>query len=126
MGQGTFSSDYPEVVQELRVSREWVNQKMPGIPHESIRVITGRGDSMKGQYNDGDLIFIDIRVKEFDQDSAYCFRWAGRVQIKRLQLVRPGTIRILSENPKYDSIDTSINEIEIGGRAIAAWTLQDF
>ncbi|AFC86350.1 S24 family peptidase [Frateuria aurantia] len=126
MGPGTFISDYPEVVKDLRVSREWVSQKMPGIPHDVIRVITGRGDSMRGQYNDGDLIFVDTRVKSFDQDSAYCFRWAGRVQVKRLQLIKPGIVRILSKNPDYESIDAEVEEIEIGGRAIAAWTLREF
>lgn len=126
MGPGTFISDYPEVVKDLRVSREWVSQKMPGIPHDVIRVITGRGDSMRGQYNDGDLIFVDTRVKSFDQDSAYCFRWEGRVQIKRLQFVGKNTLRIISDNPKYPPIDAAVEEIEIGGRAVAAWTLSEF
>lgn len=126
MGQGGYLADYPEVVESLRVSRDWVERKLPGVPAEAIRVITGRGDSMKGQFNDGDLIFIDTRIKEFDQDSAYCFRWDGRVQVKRLQFIGRGMLRILSKNPDYPPIDAPLEEIEIGGRAIAAWTLNDF
>jgi phage repressor protein C with HTH and peptisase S24 domain len=126
MGQGGYIEEYPEVVESLRVSRDWVARKLPGIPPEAIRVITGRGDSMRGQYNDGDLIFIDTRVKTFDQDSAYCFRWEGRVLVKRLQFVGRNMLRILSKNPDYPSIDAPIDDIEIGGRAIAAWTLQEF
>lgn len=126
MGEGGYIEEYPEVVESLRVSRDWVARKLPGIPPEAIRVITGRGDSMRGQYNDGDLIFIDTRIKMFDQDSAYCFRWEGRVLVKRLQFVGRNMLRILSKNPDYPSIDAPIDDIEIGGRAIAAWTLQDF
>ena len=126
MGEGAYVGDYPEVVESLRVSREWVERKLPGVPPEVIRVITGRGDSMKGQYNDGDLIFLDTRVKTFDQDSAYCFRWEGRVLVKRLQFVGRGTLRILSKNPDYPAIDAPLDDIEIGGRALAAWTLKEF
>lgn len=126
MGKGDYVSDYPEVVTSLRVSREWVERKFPGVPPEVIRVMTGRGDSMKGQFSDGDLIFLDTRVKDFDQDSAYCFRWEGRVLVKRLQFVGRNTLRILSKNPDYPAIDAPLSEIEIGGRALAAWTLQEF
>lgn len=126
MGPGDYVADYPEVVESLRVAREWVERKLPGVPPEAIRVITGRGDSMKGQYNDGDLIFIDTRVKAFDQDSAYCFRWEGRVLVKRLQFVGRGMLRILSKNADYPAIDAPIDDIEIGGRALAAWTLKEF
>lgn len=126
MGVGDYIADYPEVVESLRVSREWVERKLPGVPPEAIRVITGRGDSMRGQYNDGDLIFVDTRIKRFDQDSAYCFRWEGRVLIKRLQFIGKGMLRILSKNPDYPAIDAPMDEIEIGGRALAAWTLKEF
>lgn len=126
MGKGDYVGDYPEVVESLRVSREWVERKLPGVPPEVIRVITGRGDSMKGQYNDGDLIFVDTRIRTFDQDSAYCFRWEGRVLVKRLQFVGRGTLRILSKNPDYPAIDAPLDDIEIGGRALAAWTLKEF
>jgi phage repressor protein C with HTH and peptisase S24 domain len=126
MGKGEYVVDYPEVVESLRVSREWVERKLPGVPPEAIRVITGRGDSMKGQYNDGDLIFIDTRIKAFDQDSAYCFRWEGRVLVKRLQFIGRGMLRILSKNEDYPAIDAPMDDIEIGGRALAAWTLKEF
>lgn len=125
-GRGDYVGDYPEIVDFVEVTREWASQKLRGVPLETIRVITGRGDSMRGQYNDGDLVFIDARVKKFTGDSAYCYRWNGMVQIKRLQLVGKGIVRILSKNPDYPSIDVAIDELEIGGRALAAWTLTEF
>ncbi|GLQ96440.1 helix-turn-helix transcriptional regulator [Dyella mobilis] len=126
LGRGDYVGDFPEIVEFVEVTREWAQDSLRGIPLESIRVITGRGDSMRGQYNNGDLIFIDSRIKQFDDDSAYCYRWNGRVQIKRLQLIGNGKVRILSENPKYPPIDVDLREIEIGGRAVAVWTLREF
>lgn len=126
MGRGDYVGDYPEIVDWVEVTREWAAQKLRGIEPERIRVITGRGDSMRGQYNDGDLVFVDSSVKTFVGDSAYCYRWNGQVQIKRLQLIGPGRVRILSKNPDYPPIDAALADLEIGGRAVAAWTLQEF
>lgn len=126
MGRGDYVGDYPEIVDFVEVTREWATQKLRSVPADKIRVITGRGDSMRGQYSDGDLVFVDARIKQFMGDSAYCFRWHGQVQIKRLQLVGRNIVRILSANAAYPPIDVPIDDIEIGGRALAAWTLTEF
>lgn len=125
MGRGDYVGDYPEVVDWVEVTQEWASQKLAGIPHDAVRVITGRGTSMRGVYDDGDLVFVDSRIKHFDADACYVFRWNGRVQIKRLQLVGRDRVRILSANPDYPPVDADADEIEIGGRAVAAWTLRD-
>lgn len=126
MGRGDYVGDYPEVVDYLDVTREWAAQALRGVPADALRVITGRGSSMRGVFEDGDLVFLDARVKEFVGDSAYCFRWNGLVYIKRLQMIGKGRVRILSANPDYAPVDASLQELEIGGRALAAWTLREF
>lgn len=126
MGRGDYVGDYPEIVEFVEVTREWATQKLRGAPMDAVRVITGRGDSMRGQYSDGDLIFLDHRVRQFAGDSAYCFRLHGRVQVKRLQLIGRDLVRVLSANPAYPPLDVALNDVEIGGRALAAWTLTEF
>lgn len=126
MGRGDYVGDYPEIVDYVEVTREWAAQRLRGVPSEAVRVITGRGDSMRWQYSDGDLVFVDSRVKQFVGDSAYCYRWNGVVQIKRLQLIGHGRVRIISKNSDYLPIDVAIEDLEIGGRALAAWTLTEF
>lgn len=126
MGRGDYMGDYPEIVEFVEVTREWAGQKLRGVPLAEVRVITGRGDSMRGQYNDGDLIFMDSRVKRFVGDSAYCFRLHGQVQIKRLQMVGRNLVRVLSANAAYPPLDVALEDVEIGGRALAAWTLTEF
>jgi phage repressor protein C with HTH and peptisase S24 domain len=125
MGRGEYVGDYPEIVNFVEVTREWAERKLHGVPMAAIRVITGRGQSMKGMYDDGDLIFIDARVKSFVDDAAYVFRYGGRVQVKRLQW-RGDRLRILSANPSYEALDVDEADLEIGGMALAAWTLRDF
>jgi len=124
MGRGDYVGDYPEVVNYLDVTLEWAAQTLRGVPSSAVRVITGRGPSMRGVFDDGDLVFLDSRVKEFVGDSAYCFRWNGLVYVKRLQMIGKGRVRIVSANPDYPPVDAPLNELEIGGRAIAAWTLR--
>mgnify|MGYP003915625013 CR=1 FL=1 len=127
MGRGDYVGDYPEIVEFVEVTREWASTKLRNVPFESIRVITGRGQSMRGMYDDGDLIFIDSRVKSFVDDAAYVFRLGGRVQVKRLQW-RGDRLRILSANPAFndDPLEVTEDQLEIGGMALAAWTLRDF
>lgn len=124
MGRGDYIGDYPEVVQFVEVTQEWATQALRGVPPDAVRVITGRGPSMRGTFNDGDLVFLDSRVKEFAGDAAYCFRWNGLVYIKRLQQIDKTHLRILSANADYPPHDVLLSELEIGGRALAAWTLR--
>ena len=125
-GRGDYVGSHPEIVTFIEVTKEWASQKLGSVPLEVIRVITGRGDSMRGQYNDGDLIFVDSRIQTFDADSAYVYRWNSRVQIKRLQLIGQNRVRVLSKNLDYPAFDVDLDELEIGGRALAVWTLKDF
>lgn len=125
MGRGDYIGDYPEVVEFVEVTKEWAAEALKRVPQGHVRVITGRGQSMRGTYNDGDLVFVDSRVKAFVDDAAYVFRYGGRVQIKRLQWIG-GKLRIVSSNPEFPAIEVAPDELEIGGLAIAAWTLREF
>lgn len=126
MGRGEYMGDYPEIVKFVEVTREWASQKLRGVPLDAVHVITGRGQSMRGTYNDGDLIFLDARVKRFIADAAYCYRRDGQVHIKRLQDIGTGKVRILSANPAWAPLDVQLSELEIGGMALAAWTFTEF
>lgn len=126
MGRGGYVGDYPEIVQFVEVAEDWAAARLRGVPAEAVRVITGRGSSMRGMFNDGDPIFLDARVKAFAGDGVYCFRWNGLVYIKKLQMVGKGQARILSANPDYEPVNAPVGELEIGGRAIAAWSFTEF
>jgi phage repressor protein C with HTH and peptisase S24 domain len=121
-----FADGQTETVTYVDVRRAWVSERLRGVPIDSIRIITGRGDSMRGTYDDGDVLFVDTRVKKFVDDGAYVFRRDGRVQTKWLQWIGHDTVRILSENTRFPPVEAQLKELEIGGRALAAWAFGEF
>jgi hypothetical protein len=125
-GFTSHASERTETAPFIEVSQAWAKEKLHGVPAESIRIITGRGDSMRGTYDDGDILFIDTRVKTFVADAAYVFRYDGMVLIKRLQWIGNGTVQILSENSRYPPTEARLGDLEIGGRALAVLAFGEF
>jgi len=127
-GDGGFMPDHPEVVRYIDVAADWAEQNLRA-PRNAVRVITARGDSMTGDISDGDILFVDSRVQDFDTDSIYVMNWQGRPLVKRLQLRRDGSVLIRSTNPAYEPEVVPAGEIDqlfISGRVLAAWGFKKF
>lgn len=127
-GEEGYAPDYPEVVSHVDVAETWAQQNIRA-PLDAVRVITARGDSMTGDINDGDVLFVDSRVQHFDSDAVYVMNWQGRPLVKRLQLRRDGTLMIRSTNPAYEPEIVPPGEIDrlhISGRVLAAWGFKRF
>ncbi len=127
-GGGGYMPDHPEVVQYLDVAADWAEQNIRA-PRNAVRVITARGDSMTGDISDGDVLFVDSRVQDFDTDSIYVMNWQGRPLVKRLQLRRDGSVLIRSTNPAYEPEVVPAGEVDqlfISGRVLAAWGFKKF
>lgn len=127
-GGGGYMPEYPEVVRYIDVAAEWADRNIRA-PREAVRVITARGDSMTGDISDGDVLFVDGRVRSFDTDSIYVMNWQGRPLVKRLQLRRDGSVIIRSTNPAYEPEVVPPGEIDqlyISGRVLAVWGFKKF
>lgn len=127
-GGGGYMPDHPEVVQYIDVAADWAEQNIRA-PREAVRVITARGDSMTGDIGDGDVLFVDSRVQEFDTDAIYVMNWQGRPLVKRLQMRRDGSVLIRSTNPAYEPEIVPAGEVDqlfISGRVLAAWVFRKF
>lgn len=127
-GGGGYMPDHPEVVQYIDVAEDWAEQNLRA-PRSAVRVITARGDSMTGDISDGDVLFVDSRVQDFDTDSIYVMNWQGRPLVKRLQLRRDGSVLIRSTNPAYEPEVVPAGELDqlfISGRVLAAWGFKKF
>jgi phage repressor protein C with HTH and peptisase S24 domain len=83
---------------------------------------------MAGVINDGDVVFVDVRVNHFQGDGLYVFNWQGRALVKRLvPSIKSGQIQIVSANPAYPAETVGIDELEslhIAGKVVAWWTLK--
>jgi len=128
MGTGLLLRDQPGVIHGWTVNEEWVQKNVKShTGAQNLCIVTGFGDSMKGMYNPGDPLLVDRGVKVVDYDAVYFFRVGDEGFIKRLQRIPGEGLRVLSENPKYESwtIKTDM-DFEVLGRVLKAWQGEEF
>ncbi|WP_202300731.1 XRE family transcriptional regulator [Dryocola clanedunensis] len=94
------SSDIVETIHAIVYNSEHALALFGGRPESAIKVINVRGDSMSGTLEPGDLLFVDVTVRQLESDGIYVFGFDEKIHVKRLQLV-PDRILVLSDNPKY-------------------------
>lgn len=129
MGHGTIlDGDENGTITSWRVTKQWATQNLPSNTGlVNLRIVTGKGDSMKGMYNDGDPLIIDTGVTTVDFDAVYFFRIGERGFIKRLQRMADDTILAISENSKYrDMVITKDDDLHLFGRVLKAWSGEIF
>ncbi|MEW7314656.1 S24 family peptidase [Buttiauxella gaviniae] len=100
-GEGYVSgSDVVDIIHSIVYNAEHAAALFGGRPESAVKVINVRGDSMSGTLEPGDLIFVDVAVRQFDGDGIYVFGFDDKIHVKRLQMV-PDRILVLSDNTKY-------------------------
>jgi hypothetical protein len=128
MGSGLLLRDQPGIIQSWHVSQEWVIKNIKSHTGSSnLCIVTGFGDSMKGMFNSGDPLVVDLGVRSVDFDAIYFFRVGEEGFVKRLQRIPGEGIRVLSENKQYDSWSiTRDMDFEVFGRVVKAWQGENF
>lgn len=131
MGTGVELRDQPGIIESWKVSPEWVQKNVRGYSAASnLCIVTGFGDSMKGMFNPGDPLIVDIGVTTVEYDAVYFFRVGSEGFIKRLQRIPTEeglVLRAKSENTKYESWDIrQTMDFQVFGRVLKAWNSEDF
>lgn len=128
MGNGLILRDQSGVINEWQVSDDWLRLNIKNSTgYQNLKIVTGFGDSMKGMFNSGDPLIIDIGVKSVEFDSVYFFRVGNEGFIKRLQRIPGIGMRAISENKAYESWDINNNmDFEVFGRVLKLWQGVDF
>lgn len=128
MGGGLILPDQPGQITGWKVTPEWIAKNVPShTGRNNLSIVTGFGDSMKGMYNSGDPIIIDIGITSCDYDGVYFFRIGDEGFIKTLQRIPNDGIRVISENKKYETWTiTSDMDFEVFGRVLKVWKSEDF
>ncbi len=127
MGSGVYVDGPLGEVVNWRVTPEWVKNNVPAnTGHKNLRIITGRGDSMKGMFNCGDPLIVDSGVNKIDYDAVYFFRVDDKGFVKRLQSVPGEGIRVISNNPGYPDWYIRENmDFQVFGRVLKVWEGKD-
>lgn len=125
MGGGIARPDgYSEVIERMTVNEQWIRNHLTATSPNNLAIITGRGDSMEGTFNDGDLLLVDRGVKEIRVDAVYVLAIDGDLFIKRIQRQPGGALTMLSDNSRYAPISitpATMPLFEVLGRVLLAW-----
>lgn len=122
MGGGQVAHDYPEMLQDVRVSLRHLREL--GLtfqePHH-LKLVTGWGQSMAPTIKDRDPLIVDVSVREFVGDGVYFFSWGGHEYIKRLQIADDDHFEMISDNPKHKDRMIRKDEAYIQARVLYVW-----
>ena len=122
MGGGEVNHDYPELLQDVRVSPSQL--RAMGVEfkeHYHLKIITGWGQSMAPTMKHGDPLLVDISIKEFIGDGIYFFSYQGFQYIKRLQMKGKDKFKMISDNRKHKAEDIYVDETYIQARVLLVW-----
>ncbi|MED7666835.1 helix-turn-helix domain-containing protein [Pseudomonas moraviensis subsp. stanleyae] len=122
MGGGEVNHDYPELLQDVRVSPSQL--RAMGVEfkeHFHLKMITGWGQSMAPTIKHGDPLLVDISIKDFIGDGIYFFSYQGFQYIKRLQMKGKDKYKMISDNRKHKAEDIFADETYIQARVLLVW-----
>ncbi|MCO7536760.1 LexA family transcriptional regulator [Pseudomonas asiatica] len=125
MGGGQIPHDYPEMLQDIRVSPRHLREM--GITfkeHYHLKVITGWGQSMAPTIKDRDPLLVDITIREFTGDGIYLFSHDEMLYVKRLQKKGKDRFKMISDNKHHDPEDIRVDDTHILARVLYVWNGQ--
>jgi phage repressor protein C with HTH and peptisase S24 domain len=115
MGEGRINDDLPEVVRAVDFTPSYIRALVGFVPAPGrLKLVSGRGDSMRPTIMPGDTVLVDMGCDSFDGDGLYLVNSGHGQQIKRLQ-DRGGTIHVVSDNAIYAAVPVN-DRTAIGGK----------
>ena len=81
-------------------------------PHtKAAKIIFARGNSMAPTICDGDSMLIDTSKKRVNDGKIYCMKYLDQITPKRLQIVPPDKIKVISDNKEqFDPFYIDLND----------------
>ena len=125
MGGGQIPHDYPEMLQDIRVSPRHLREM--GVTfkeHYHLKMITGWGQSMAPTIKDRDPLLVDITIREFTGDGIYLFSHDEMLYVKRLQKKGRDRFKMISDNKHHDPEEIRVDDTHILARVLYVWNGQ--
>lgn len=91
-----------EIVDWVLFRTDYLRHEL-GLDPRHLTVIQAKGDSMEPTIQSGDLLLVDLSQAHDADNAIYVLNVDGRLLVKRLAFRLDGTIRVLSDNPKYEA-----------------------
>jgi phage repressor protein C with HTH and peptisase S24 domain len=122
MGGGQVPHDYPEMLQDIRVSPKHLREMgVEFTEHFHLKMVTGWGQSMAPTIKHRDPLLVDISIREFAGDGIYLFSHDGLLYIKRLQKMGVDRFKMISDNTNHPPEPIRADETYIQARVLLVW-----
>lgn len=122
-GDGDIEITRDMAVGEFTFPSSGFRQRFGAAP-EGVFIDEVRGDSQEPTLLSGQPVMIDTRDRRPSPPGIFlCWDGLGMV-FKRIEFVpnsEPPTILLKSDNPRYETYERSLDEVQIYGRVIGAW-----
>lgn len=122
---GYLNSDVMEVIKSIEYDSDQAKILFNNIDANNLKVINITGDSMQGTFENGDIIYIDITVNQFQNDGIYVFTLENRLYVRRLQMIKNKLV-VLSDNKKYrdwEILTDEFDQLGIHGKVILSQSM---
>ena len=106
-GPGSFVDDYEET-EWIAVDLKWLRRELKVNPLD-VSMIHVRGDSMQPTIVDKDMLLVTSVVEQI-RDGIYVLRYDGLLQVKRLQRLPKGMVRVTSDNASYEPFTVDLQD----------------
>lgn len=114
-GDGALN-EHEEPIGRLAFGRWWLRQV--GLAEQDLVAITARGDSMEPTISDADMLLIDTSQRDVGIEGVFVLVMNGWLVVKRVQRLPGGSVRVLSDNRRYDPIDMDVADMAVTGRVV--------
>ncbi|MTI72559.1 MAG: helix-turn-helix transcriptional regulator [Stenotrophomonas sp.] len=124
MGAGKLAEHFPDVIDNLRVSKDWLRRNATFTSMKNLGLVTGLGDSMEPTFSDGDALLVDRGVRDVKVDAVYVLSLNDELYIKRVQRRPDGAWLMISDNPSYEPYvieNGDRDHFQVEGRVVFAW-----
>ncbi|AIR90752.1 XRE family transcriptional regulator [Pseudomonas cremoricolorata] len=122
MGGGQVPHDYPEMLQDVRVSPKRLREMgVSFTEHYHLKLVTGWGQSMAPTIKHRDPLLVDMSIREFVGDGIYLFSHHDMLYIKRLQRKGRDHFKMISDNTHHPVEDIRVDDTYIQARVLLVW-----
>lgn len=117
-GNGIVNLDFPDTIRSIEFSPEKFMEVFHRKTANNLTMAVIDGNSMYDPKNEeislkhGDIVFIDTSVQEFRNDGIYAFIHENQARIKRLQYMSGNKLKIISDNPTYETETLERDQVE--------------
>ena len=100
--------------------KSWIYDRLNTKP-ENLRMVFVQGDSMEPTLCQGDMVLVDIEMKNPSPPGIFIIFDGMGLVVKRLEFIpnsNPASIRVLSDNSQYHPYASILQKTKIIGRVV--------